>query len=91
MRHFYDILEQRRNLATLCGIITQANDGRNVEQAPCNMPLGDAILQLVAADEQGLDTRGAIVVWRSGILDRQKCLDIAERFGVRLASNPEHC
>ncbi|MDI7861903.1 hypothetical protein MRS76_08030 [Rhizobiaceae bacterium n13] len=86
MDKFDDVFNKRQILATLCGLITQSSDGSPVEQAPCNMPLGDAILQLAAADEVGMDTHEAIVVWQGGILDCHTCLEIADQYGDRLAS-----
>ncbi|MDI7865097.1 hypothetical protein MRS76_24590 [Rhizobiaceae bacterium n13] len=85
MNQFENVYSERRLLATLCGLTTHLIDGTLIGQAPCNMPLGDAILQMAAADKKGMDTHEALVVWEGGILDCNTCLKIADQLGDRLA------
>jgi hypothetical protein len=79
------ILKRRHWLATVRGIRTHSSDGESIEEAPCDMPLGNAILHLASLDRSKFATDNASVIMEGLELDCSQCHILYERFGGRLA------
>lgn len=79
------VLAKRGSLATIRGIRTRSADGEEIEEAPCNMLLGNAILHLAKLDQSSFIVDDASVILESLTLDYRKCRVLSKKFGGRLA------
>jgi hypothetical protein len=78
------IFRKRNWLATVRGIVTHSVSGPQVETAPCNMLLGNAILHVARLDPSVCSTAGAKVTMEGVELDGGDCRRLALKYGDRL-------
>ncbi|KRB57070.1 hypothetical protein ASE04_28645 [Rhizobium sp. Root708] len=78
------IIRKRKWLATVRGIVTHSVSGPEVETAPCEMLLGNAILHIARLDSSVCSTAGATVVLEGVVLDCDDCRRLALKYGDRL-------
>lgn len=79
-----DIFRKRKWLATVQGIVTHGVSGPEVETAPCDMLLGNAILHIARLDSSVCSTAGATVMLEGVALDCDDCRRLALKYGDRL-------
>jgi hypothetical protein len=80
-----EVFGKRDWLATVRGVKTRSADGVFIEEAPCNMLLGNAILHLAMLDPSVFSTEEACVSMEGMTLNCRACRRLSETFGRRLA------
>jgi hypothetical protein len=80
-----EVLMKRDWLATVSGVHLHNVHGDDLEESPCNMLLGNAILHVASLEKAACEHRGAKVVMGELMLDCAECRALAEKFGTRLA------
>ncbi|MGO7015700.1 hypothetical protein [Rhizobium leguminosarum] len=77
------ILRKRRMLATVRGGVAHSVGGAEVETAPCDMLLGNAILHVARLDVS-VCTTAASVVAEGVMLNCEDCRRLALKYGDKL-------
>ncbi|MEZ2131573.1 MULTISPECIES: hypothetical protein [unclassified Sinorhizobium] len=88
MASFEEIFEMRTRPATLKGIWLRLDNGQHVLEAPCDMLLGNAVVQLAALNEDNFVVDQAAVLFEHGSLDCEVCRKLFQRYGKRLTVAP---
>lgn len=78
------IFSRRDWLATVSGVLTHKATGSNVEGAPCNMLLGNAIHHLAGLETLKCDEHEASVALAGIVLNCKDCRRLAAKFGEAL-------
>jgi hypothetical protein len=79
-----EIFAKRDQPATLIGETTKSVRGENIPVAPCDLLLGNAIVQLALADQTKTATDRARIRFHEGELDCDMCRLLYARYGERL-------
>lgn len=80
-----DLIFSRRDwLATVSGVVTHKATGSDVDGAPCNMLLGNAIHHLADLETLTCDENKASVAMAGIVLDCEDCRRLAAKFGETL-------
>ncbi|MDR9774633.1 hypothetical protein RJJ65_18605 [Rhizobium hidalgonense] len=78
------IIRKRKWLATVRGIVTHSVGGPEIEHAPCDMLLGNAILRVARLDQSVCSTAAATVTLDGIELDCEDCRRLALKYGDSL-------
>ncbi|MBY3591368.1 hypothetical protein HJA87_16045 [Rhizobium bangladeshense] len=78
------ILRKRGVLATVRGVVAHSVGGAEVETAPCDMLLGNAILHVARLDASVCTTAAAVVIAEGITLNCDECRRLALKYGDRL-------
>lgn len=79
-----NIMRKRKWLATVRGIVMHSVGGTEVEHAPCDMLLGNAILRVARLDQSVCSTAAATVTLDGIELDCEDCRRLARKYGDNL-------
>lgn len=78
------ILRKRGMLATVRGVVAHSVGGAEVETAPCDMLLGNAILHVARLDVSVCTTAAASVFAEGIMLNCEDCRRLALKYGDKL-------